>query len=266
MREPFLDRWRHDLRAKVAAFRVHEQIVAGETRPLPSPERIRKVNSAEKAVPSVFLRSGVSDLLAIVETLADAIERGTPRAEGFPDHPTVMELGCGLGRLLRHVPPPARARVIATDVNADSLEWCRTNLPGISYHHHGPQPPIASLPAMSVDIVYAHSVFTHIPLERHAAWLREMQRLLRPGGWLVATFLGGPQQQELLTAEQQATLAAVGAIQIAPERAPGGDGPVAYGAVFQTAAHQEATVGAVFDVAARRERHGRQDVLALRRR
>jgi SAM-dependent methyltransferase len=266
MSEHFLDHWCHDLRAKVAAFRENEQIVAGETRPLPSPERIRKVNSAEKAVPSVFLRSGVSDLLAIVETLADAIECGAPHAECLPDHPTVMELGCGLGRLLRHVPPAVLARVIATDVNSDSLEWCRANLPGISYHYHGPQPPIASLPAMSVDIVYAHSVFTHIPLERHAAWLCEMQRVLRPGGWLVATFLGGPQQKELLTAEQQATLAAAGAIQIAPEWEPGGDGPVAYGAVCQTVPHQEATVGAVFDVAVRRERHGRQDVLALRRR
>jgi SAM-dependent methyltransferase len=266
MSERFLDHWCHALRAKLTAFRTHEQIVAGETRPLPSPERIRMVNSAEKAVPSVFLRSGLSDLLAIVETLADAIESGTPHAERLPDPPTIMELGCGLGRLLRHVPPPDRARVIATDVNADSLEWCRANLPGISYHYHGPQPPIVSLPALSVDIVYAHSVFTHIPLERHAAWLREMRRVLRPGGWLVATFLGGPQQKQLLTSEQQATRAAAGAIQIAPEWAPGGDGPVAFGAVCQTVAHQEATVGAVFDVAVRRERHGRQDVLALRRR
>lgn len=272
MNQGFLDRWRDDLRVKVAAFGANDRLANEETQPpLPPPEHIRRVNSAEKAVPSVFLRSGASDLLAIVDTLADAVESWTHGGArpALPARPTVMELGCGVGRLLRHAPDPALAQIVATDVNAESLDWCRTNLPGVAYHHHGPLPPIASLPAMSIDIVYAHSVFTHIPLEHQLAWLREMARVLRPGGWLAATFLGRAQQEALLDAEQRARLAADGAIQIHPEwaPAPGGiDGPVAYGAVCQTVAHQEATVGSVFELGLRRERHGRQDVLIVRRR
>jgi SAM-dependent methyltransferase len=153
-------------------------------------------------------------------------------------------------------------------VNAESLDWCRTNLPEVEYHHHGPLPPIASLPAAGFDIIYAHSVFTHIPLERQVAWLRELERLLRPGGWLAATFLGSAQQDALLNAEQRASLSANGAIQVHPAWVPGttSEGPMAFGAVCQTITHQDARVGKVFELCARRERHGRQDVLALRRR
>jgi SAM-dependent methyltransferase len=267
MAETLLDHWRHELGVKAAAFAANDSIAAAEVRPLPTPDQIRAVNSAEKAIPATFLRSGVSDLLAIVETLAEAIATPSPSMRSpFPNRPTVMELGCGLGRLLRHAPDATRAEMIATDVNADSLGWCRANLPDVTYHLHGPLPPIESLAAASVDIIYAHSVFTHIPLERQHAWLRELERVLRPGGWLVATVLGREQQDALLNTEQHDILAAHGAIQIRPRWRPDSKEPWTYGAVCQTVAHQEATMTAVFDIALRRERHNRQAVLALRRR
>lgn len=271
MSEPFLEQWCRDLRAKVAAFDEDDEMAAIDMRPLPPPALIRRVNSVEKADPRIFLRSGARDLLAIVETLLEAIERKVPGdARPFPAHPAVMELGCGVGRLLRHGPPPSLARVVATDVNAASLDWCRANLPAVDYHHHGPQPPIASLPACAVDIIYAHSVFTHIPLERQSAWLHEMARLLRPGGWLIVTFLGREQREALLTPEQRAHLSETGAMQIHPEWAPGDrpreGGEIAFGAVCQTVPHQETAVSAIFELGARRARSGRQDVLAVRRR
>ena len=267
MRRPFLDHWRDDLRAIATALDTHGSRDRGDARPIPPPELIRRVNSAEKADAAVFLRSGVSDLQAIVETLADAVESRTrDREPPFPAHPTIMELGCGLGRLLRHAPDPALAHVIATDVNAGSLDWCRAHLLNVDYHLHGPLPPIASLPAASIDVVYAHSVFTHVPLEHQTVWLRELARLLRPAGWLAITCLGHVQQEALLNEEEQAILRTTGAIQIRPEYMPGHDDPVMYGAVCQTVADQEATVGAVFDIVRRRERHARQDVVVARRR
>lgn len=305
MSKTFLDQWRQDLHTRVTRFADDERmadIVAAEPWPLPPAELIRRVNSAEKADPQVFLRSGASDLLAIVETLADAVT-----TQSRPAVATVMELGCGVGRLLRHAPAasPAEARIIATDVNRESLDWCRANLPAIEYHQHDSLPPIDSLPASSVDIIYAHSVFTHIPLERQLPWLHELERLLRPGGYLAITFLGRAQQTALLDADQHARLAADGAIQIHPERAteaaqpmPIAEGelqavrrivsaatrvepcrfidigspmridaaPVAYGVVCQTIAHQEAALSTIFDLRARRERPGRQDVVVARRR
>ena len=263
MSAPFLDRWRQDLGARVAAFSASDTVIATEGPPVPPPELIRRINSAEKAEPIVFLRSGASDLLAIVETIADAVTESGDT--DFPARPAIMELGCGLGRLLRHAPPPALARVVGTDINTTLLDWCRAHLPDVEYHHHGLVPPIASLPEKTFDIIYAHSVFTHIPLERQAAWLEEMRRLLRPGGLLAATFLGSEQKDRLLDPEERATLVAEGAIQSRPQFDGSSEAPASYLAVGQTIAHQEMSVGAVLEVCKRKERHGRQDVLVARR-
>ena len=127
-------------------------------------------------------------------------------------------------------------------------------------------PPIASVPAASIDVVYAHSVFTHIPLEHQVVWLRELERLIRSGGWLAITFLGRAQQEALLNEQQQATLRMKGEVQIDPGAMPGHEGSVTYGAVCQTVARREAAVGAWFEIARRRERHSRQDVVVARRR
>lgn len=262
-----LDRWRNDLRATITALGTSGPAVINDPRPVPPPESILRVNSAEKADASVFLRSGASDLLAIVEALADAMQGDTRVGESSrPAQPTVMELGCGVGRLLRHAPGPAFARMIATDVNAASLDWCRTHLPGVEYFLHSPLPPIKSLPAASVDVAYAHSVFTHIPLEHQAAWLEELERIMRPGGCLAITFLSRVQQDALLDDQQQVALSVTGQVQILPLPVPGHEAAVTYGAVCQTVARQEAAVGARFDIVRRLERPGRQDVVAARRR
>jgi SAM-dependent methyltransferase len=260
MTAPFLDRWRQDLGAKVAAYADPDTII--DTDGLPPADHIRRLNSPEKAEPRTFLRSGASDLLAIVETIADVVQSGDAP---FPARPAIMELGCGAGRLLRHAPPPAQARVVATDVDPPSIDWCRAHLPEAEYHLHSLFPPIASLPAMTFDVIYAHSVFTHIPLERQEAWLEEMRRLLRPGGLLAATFLGSAQQDALLTPDERAMLSADGAIQVHPQFYGSTETPAAYLAVCQTIAHQEQRVGAVLEVCRRKERPGRQDVVVARR-
>src|SRR3546814_6253266 len=47
-------------------------------------------------------------------------------------------------------------------------------------------PPLAFADE-SFDLVYALSVFTHIPLELQRDWLDELRRVLVPGGYLLCT-------------------------------------------------------------------------------
>jgi hypothetical protein len=111
--------------ATVAVLESNWQTEDVATRPIPPPAFIRRVNSAEKAEPGVFLRSGATDLLAIGETLSGAAEKSTCAAgDIFPERPAVMELGCGMGRRLRHVPVASLDPFHATDVNPDVLGWC----------------------------------------------------------------------------------------------------------------------------------------------
>jgi SAM-dependent methyltransferase len=47
---------------------------------------------------------------------------------------------------------------------------------------------LAFLPSGRFDVVHAHSVFTHTPLEIVDAYLREVSRVLRPGGFFDFTY------------------------------------------------------------------------------
>lgn len=261
MSDPFdLEQWRRDLRGTLATLDVGGDATNGLSVPLPPADLIRRVNAPDKADPLIFLQTGALDMLALVDALTDVTPSLSPR-------PAVMELGCGVGRLLRHLPRAAFARTVATDVNHDCLDWCRQHLGGVECVHHGPRPPIDTLQATAFDLIYANSVFTHIPLERQQAWLREVERLLKPGGWLVVTVLGREHRDRLLDVDQRARLASEGAMQIQAEMVDDLDGlPVAYGAVFQTPRNLESSFGGIFDLCALRERPGSQDVLVARRR
>lgn len=103
---------------------------------------------------------------------------------------TVFELGCGDGRLLRHFRHIQGIRLIGSDTRPEAVEWCQQNLPGPEHHVNAFNPPLQFLGGSSVDLTYALSVFTHIPLRTQEAWLGELHRITRPGGFLLLTVIG----------------------------------------------------------------------------
>ena len=116
---------------------------------------------------------------AVDDTLA-AVE--APPLE--PRH-TVLEVGCGIGRLTRVL--AARAgRVIALDVSAEMLTQARGANPGLANveWRHGDGTTLSGVPDASVDVVFSLVVFQHIPDPAITlGYVREMGRVLRPGGW-----------------------------------------------------------------------------------
>ena len=54
---------------------------------------------------------------------------------------------------------------------------------------NGQEPPL-EYSAETFDLVYAISVFTHLPERYQLLWLEEFRRILRPGGVLVLTVYG----------------------------------------------------------------------------
>jgi len=102
---------------------------------------------------------------------------------------SILEFGCGSARVIRHFRHIDGLRLAGTDANAQAIEWDKKNLPGIEFNHNALQPPLAYADA-TFDLVYALSVFTHIPLQWQRAWLDELRRVLRPGGYLLCTVHG----------------------------------------------------------------------------
>lgn len=102
----------------------------------------------------------------------------------------VLDFGCGCGRVARWLAPKVAGgggRFSGVDVNARSVRWCSRHLGG-HYARNRLRPPLA-FPDGAFDLVYAHSVLTHLTEEVATAWLAELARIIRPDGLALVTFL-----------------------------------------------------------------------------
>ena len=102
----------------------------------------------------------------------------------------VLDFGSGAGRTLRHFLREAEtAEFWGTDIDRPSIEWLDDNLcPPLHAWQAEEGPPLA-LEHGSFDLAWAISVFTHLT-DNSIPWLLELHRLLKPGGLLIATYMG----------------------------------------------------------------------------
>jgi SAM-dependent methyltransferase len=99
------------------------------------------------------------------------------------DH--LVEIGCGVGRLTRVLAGGAQ-EVRALDVSAEMLELARRHNPRLGNVEwlHGDGVSLAGVADGWADGVFSHVVFQHIPDPAITlGYIREMGRVLAPGGW-----------------------------------------------------------------------------------
>jgi SAM-dependent methyltransferase len=169
--------------------------------PLP-PARLRR---------RVGLTSSREEFLAVGSQMSEAIlgafeERRLP-AETYGRW---LDFGCGSGRLARFLFAAAERDLHGVDVDRSAIRWARRHL-GPGFVATGVRPPLP-FPAAAFDVVCAISVFTHLDEPMQLAWLRELRRVLRPGGFLIASTHHEDLQwtRPDLTDEERAQLAAEG--------------------------------------------------------
>jgi SAM-dependent methyltransferase len=99
----------------------------------------------------------------------------------------LVDLGCGWGRISQSAMRDFAPRnIYSVDVAREAIALCRdtglsTNL--VLAPSSGPVP----LETGIADILICYSVFSHLREDQHLLWLREVQRLLRPGGVAILT-------------------------------------------------------------------------------
>ncbi|MGH8980335.1 MAG: class I SAM-dependent methyltransferase, partial [Acidimicrobiales bacterium] len=102
---------------------------------------------------------------------------------------TVLDFGCGTGRVARYVAPHC-AELWAVDVSPRMLELTRERLPDATNLRFAfcEEVSIPEVAASSVDVVYSFLVLQHLEREDAYLALRELHRVLRPGGAAILTF------------------------------------------------------------------------------
>jgi SAM-dependent methyltransferase len=77
-----------------------------------------------------------------------------------------------------------------TDIDAEAIEWLQNNNAKIAEFSVNPNIPPTSFEDNKFDFIYSISIFTHLPEKMQFAWLEELKRISKPGGYLLVTVHG----------------------------------------------------------------------------
>jgi 2-polyprenyl-3-methyl-5-hydroxy-6-metoxy-1,4-benzoquinol methylase len=142
---------------------------------------------------------------AIAHQVADEVEARARQSQGTSDTPiyqmvvralqqrdqgggVLVDVGCGTGQLWRHV-GEHYTRYVGVDAA------CYEDLPAeVEFHRVDLNADDIPLPDECADVVVSVETIEH--LENPRAFMREMVRLAKPGGWIVVTT---PNQLSLLS-------------------------------------------------------------------
>jgi SAM-dependent methyltransferase len=159
----------------------------GQDFALPPSRPAASGTSAELPVPPEELWLGynypvhgkahVGKMLEVVYASGFSFERGD----------RILDLGCGAGRMIRHLRDLAETcEIWGTDISAEHIYWCKQNLSPPFNFATTTKTPHLPFEDRSFQLVYCGSVFTHID-DLADAWLLELRRILAPEGRLYVT-------------------------------------------------------------------------------
>jgi len=99
----------------------------------------------------------------------------------------ILDLGCGAGRMIRHLAPLARScEIWGADISAEHILWCQRNLSPPFHFLTSTKVPHLPFADASFRFINGGSLFTHID-DMARAWLLELRRLLSDDGLAYVT-------------------------------------------------------------------------------
>jgi cyclopropane fatty-acyl-phospholipid synthase-like methyltransferase len=128
------------------------------------------------ATPETFERTGQSD--------ADMVARYVRPGDA------VLNIGCGVGRVEKYLAPRVR-EMWGIDVSGEMIRRAEkrlAGLPNVRLREVGNREFLSSFGSATIDLIFSFLVLQHLEREDAFLYLRDAQRVLKPGGRLFTQF------------------------------------------------------------------------------
>jgi SAM-dependent methyltransferase len=190
-----LEEMANDIRKlhKICNSMQYQMAVAPDGLPIPPPELHVLVSAKDDL--EIFFEVG----RFCAERVTGLAGKHGLKLDGFQ---AILDFGCGCGRVIRQFHSLKNTKLYGTDYNPRLIEWCRRNLPFAEFGINELDPPLSYADG-KFDLIYAFSVFTHLPEALQRAWLAELSRVLKPGGYLLITTHGAAFAEYLPPSEKK---------------------------------------------------------------
>jgi SAM-dependent methyltransferase len=156
-----------------------------DSLPLPPDDLITQAAGAFRMTPDERAQRFFEGGRRTMRLLNEALSR---HDSAFESCASILDFGCGCGRVIRHL-GNLGADLHGCDRNAAMVSWCQAHLPFAAFLVNDVRPGLPYEPG-AFSLVYALSVFTHLPADLQAGWTAELSRVLAAGGVLLVTLHG----------------------------------------------------------------------------
>jgi SAM-dependent methyltransferase len=108
---------------------------------------------------------------------------------GVSPSSSILDIGCGTGRLAYALRRSHRGSYVGTDILQELLDHAKLKAARDDWHFLLSSAPPLPLESRSIDVTCVFSVFTHLMDEDVYRYLEDIRRVLKPGGRLIFSYL-----------------------------------------------------------------------------
>lgn len=141
---------------------------------------VRRVQNIKHASPDSFFAESYKDAFYYFTTL----DRHGVKLNSVQ---SILDFGVGFGRLLINY-FPFSANLFGCDITPEAAQWSQARYgERAEIRLTSPDPPLPYDDGC-FQLIYANAVFIHIPYSKQDEWIRELKRISKPGGYVLATY------------------------------------------------------------------------------
>jgi SAM-dependent methyltransferase len=110
--------------------------------------------------------------------------------KSFEDFNSILDFGCGCGRIMRWMKDVSQySQLHGIDTDKPAVRWCQNQLKFAHFSINNPLPP-TEFQNNKFDLIFSNSVLTHLDNNYQDQWLEELNRIAKPGAYILVTVNG----------------------------------------------------------------------------